>query len=115
MKEVIFLDFDGVIVDSIEECYIVSFDTYFRNDSFQFDNDEYRKLFDEYRYLVGPVHQFKSLHELIVQLITNDNIENHPIELFNKIDNNQSSESKTKYEKIFLKQEGVISKIRSNG
>ena len=102
MKEVIFLDFDGVIVDSIEECYIVSFDTYFRNDSFQFDNDEYRKLFDEYRNLVGPVHQFKSLHELIVQLITNDNIENHPIELFNKIDNNQSSESKTKYEKIFF-------------
>ena len=49
-----FLDFDGVIIDSIEECYQVSFETYYAYADFAFSRSEYKNLFYKYRGLVGP-------------------------------------------------------------
>jgi phosphoglycolate phosphatase-like HAD superfamily hydrolase len=60
-----FLDFDGVIVDSISECYLVSFETYFGYARFSYDNKEYKKLFYQYRGLVKPAWQYMSLHRAI--------------------------------------------------
>ena len=44
-----FLDFDGVIVNSIDECYVVSKDVYFGYSSFLYNEKEYKALFYKYR------------------------------------------------------------------
>ena len=86
MKEAIFLDFDGVIVDSISECFCVSLDTYYHENNFKYDNDVYKNLFYKYRYLVGPVYQFMSLHKMLEKIINTEVNESESIKLFNKID-----------------------------
>ena len=52
---IFFLDFDGVIVDSIEECFQVSFKTYYKNKNFPYDKKKYKNLFYENRGLVKPL------------------------------------------------------------
>lgn len=59
-----FLDFDGVIADSIEETFIVSLNVFYG-----FSGPEksvpIRDLFYKYRGLVGPPHHFHALHSAI--------------------------------------------------
>ena len=50
MKEAVFLDFDGVIVDSIKECYKISLETFFGFNNLKFINSEYELLFNKNRY-----------------------------------------------------------------
>lgn len=102
MNEAIFLDFDGVIVDSIKECYSVSFDSYYDIDKFKYDKQEYKDLFYQYRYLAGPVYQFMSLHNMLEKVINTDLNESESIKLFNKIDNEYSAELKKEYEYTFF-------------
>ena len=45
MKEALFLDFDGVIVDSIKECYKVSLESYYKEDSIKVDKQDYKNYF----------------------------------------------------------------------
>ena len=60
-----FLDFDGVIVDSIEECYIISKSAYFGYSFFSYNEIEYKKIFYKYRGLVRPPHEYLILHKAI--------------------------------------------------
>ena len=58
MRKVLILDFDGVIVDSIDECFERSLDAYQCLNS-EFSLSSYNKnLFYKYRYLVGPASHF---------------------------------------------------------
>ena len=102
MKEAIFLDFDGVIVDSISECFCVSLDTYYHENNFKYDNDVYKNLFYKYRYLVGPVYQFMSLHKMLEKIINTEVNESESIKLFNKIDSNYPNQLKKEYEYNFF-------------
>jgi phosphoglycolate phosphatase-like HAD superfamily hydrolase len=60
-----FLDFDGVIIDSIEECYQVSFETYFGYAKASLSTVEYKRQFFNHRGLVGPACEYLSLHRAI--------------------------------------------------
>ena len=102
MKEALFLDFDGVIVDSIKECYKVSLESYYKEDSIKVDKQDYKNLFYKYRYLAGPVYQFMSLHSLLEKIASNNLSENDSIKLFNKIDSEFSAELKKEYEHTFF-------------
>ena len=65
MSKVLILDFDGVIVDSIDECFERSSDAYkCLNDEF-YVSSYYKKLFYKYRYLVGPASHFVYLFDAI--------------------------------------------------
>lgn len=61
----VFLDFDGVIVDSIKECYEVSLLTYQGFKPLQERQDERYELFCSARGLVGPAGQYLFLHEAV--------------------------------------------------
>ena len=110
MKEAIFLDFDGVIVDSIKECYKVSFKSSYDIEEFKYDLQYYEKLFYKYRYLVGPVYQFMSLHKMLENAINNNLSESESIKLFNKIDLDYSFELKKEYENNFFKNRSFYKK-----
>jgi phosphoglycolate phosphatase-like HAD superfamily hydrolase len=110
MKEAIFLDFDGVIVDSIRECYIISFNSYYDIDDFKYDKQAYEDLFYKYRYLAGPVYQFMSLHNMLEKVINTDLNESESIELFNKIDSEYSLELKKQYEYTFFQNRKLYKK-----
>lgn len=61
----IFLDFDGVIVDSIDECYVISTETYYGFAKFTYDPEEYKEQFYTYRGLVKPAREYLNLHRAI--------------------------------------------------
>jgi phosphoglycolate phosphatase-like HAD superfamily hydrolase len=60
-----FLDLDGVIIDSFNECYEVSCETYYAYTKPAFPRDQYKNLFYRYRGLVGPAYQYLSLHRAL--------------------------------------------------
>mgnify|MGYP003975284859 CR=1 FL=1 len=95
-----FLDFDGVIVDSIYECYIVSKDVYFGYTKFPYDEDEYKALFYKYRGLVRPAYEYMILHKSIEACLEGegDNIGNS----FRDFSTITSSKDKSFYEKEFF-------------
>jgi hypothetical protein len=64
-----FLDFDGVIVDSIDECYAVSCETYYGSSVFQYDKDIYKELFYKFRGLVKPASEYCCLHKSIEEYL----------------------------------------------
>tara|TARA_Y200000002_G_scaffold373144_1_gene371810 strand:- start:6482 stop:7159 length:678 start_codon:yes stop_codon:yes gene_type:complete len=64
-----FLDLDGVIIHSIEECYIVSKEVYFKDKNFVYDEKVYKEIFFKYRGIVGPANEFEYLHYLIEKKI----------------------------------------------
>jgi len=95
-----FFDFDGVIVDSIDECYLVSKDVYFGYADFPYDEKEYKELFYMYRGLVRPAYEYMILHEAIESHLRNksDNIN----KLFDAISMSKSDKDKTFFEKEFF-------------
>ena len=87
-SRIIALDFDGVVIDSIEECYQVSKEVYYGFNQIDFDEVLYKNLFFEYRGLVGPAHEYLILHQLLNNHLFHDTglgKENYEI-LKNKID-----------------------------
>tara|TARA_B100000795_G_scaffold267233_1_gene251677 strand:- start:4501 stop:5190 length:690 start_codon:yes stop_codon:yes gene_type:complete len=69
---IFFLDFDGVIVDSIDECFQVSFKTYYENKIFQYDEEEYKNLFYKNRGLVKPPYEYYILHKSIENFLASN-------------------------------------------
>jgi phosphoglycolate phosphatase-like HAD superfamily hydrolase len=80
--EAVFLDFDGVIVDSVKECYIVSRDVFFAGSLEGKESSEHERLFYQYRGLVKPAHQYLFLHQAIASYISESS--SGVIELFNE-------------------------------
>lgn len=78
MSEVVVFDFDGVISNSIEECFLVSYHAYkgktkVDSDFFEVDEPKTKPLFFQYRYLVGAAYEYFFLWEAIDQwLVTPD-------------------------------------------
>jgi phosphoglycolate phosphatase-like HAD superfamily hydrolase len=60
-----FLDFDGVIVDSIGECYMVSKKAYYGHSLFPYAEDKYKEIFYKNRGLVRPAYEYRTLHRAI--------------------------------------------------
>ena len=68
----IFLDFDGVIVDSIEECYVVSCETYYGYSASNVVNNScYKDIFYKFRGLVRPAREYMNLHRAIEYSFSN--------------------------------------------
>jgi|SaaInlStandDraft_7_1057024.scaffolds.fasta_scaffold120838_2 phosphoglycolate phosphatase-like HAD superfamily hydrolase len=95
-----FLDFDGVIVNSIDECYVVSKDVYFGYSSFLYNEKEYKALFYKYRGLVRPAYEYMILHEALETYLQDRNY--NIVELFKKKLTTRSSSDKDFYEKEFF-------------
>ena len=72
-KRLIALDFDGVIIDSIEECFQVSKEVYYGFSQFPFDEVLYKEMFFLYRGLVGPACEYLALHKILEKSFINDN------------------------------------------
>ena len=77
MTKAIFLDFDGVVINSIDECYHVSWSVY----SGLLEHKEHKlikTLFYRFRGLVRPVYEYGCLLEAIIACIdTPDEIEDY--------------------------------------
>ena len=71
----VFLDFDGVIIDSIEECYLISKDVYYGFADLKYDTDAYKKIFTTFRGLVSPPFEYMVLHETIELYLENSSID----------------------------------------
>ena len=101
MAKYIALDFDGVICNSINECMLVSFCSFFdiniTNDSFSNISNDQKNKFSRYRYLVGPAFEYNSLWEAIENSKSKDSI----ISYFTGI--NPSKEITVKNQKKFYK------------
>lgn len=70
MSKVIALDFDGVIANSVHECFLVSYWAYkgverIDSDMFNLDDNRTKESFMKFRYLVGPADEYYYLMETI--------------------------------------------------
>ncbi len=89
------LDLDGVIIDSILECYFLSSETYHKK---KIHNNKEKSLFIKYRGLVGPPYQYYHL----LRLINNhQNNEEKIVESF--YNNNSKTKESDIFESIFFK------------
>lgn len=98
--QALFLDFDGVIVNSIDECYLISSEVYFKILKSTAPSGEIKELFYKHRGLVRPVHQFMLLFRAIesVRSGDGDDIERK----FFELDRSVSSEEKDRFEAFFF-------------
>ena len=80
------LDLDGVIIDSILECYFLSSKTYHKKEIY---NKREKSLFIKYRGLVGPPYQY---YHLLKAINNNLNDEEKIVKSF-KNNNSQTKES----------------------
>jgi len=82
-KKVIFLDFDGVLFDTVAEAYLVAICTYNKKMDFNIDfKTEHYRLFHMLRYLIGPAWNYYYL----LRILNDNRFENieNIISLFNK-------------------------------
>lgn len=88
------LDLDGVIIDSIEECFQVSKEVYYGFNQFPFDEDLYKNMFFQFRGLVGPACEYLILHQFLNKhYFHNDElIEDNYEKIKNEIDEKTYSE-----------------------
>ena len=63
MEKIIFLDFDGVLVDSVKEAYAVAYRAFYKKEPY-FTSNKY-KTFKKYRYLIGPAWNYYYLLKAI--------------------------------------------------
>lgn len=63
--QAVFLDFDGVIVDSIHECYLLCKNICFGFSKPGVEDDLYKKLFYQFRGLAKPAYEFLPLHQAL--------------------------------------------------
>jgi len=71
----VFLDFDGVIIESIEECFLLSKDIYYGFANFKYDINVYKKIFYNYRGLVNPPSEYMVLHKTIECYLKNNSLD----------------------------------------
>jgi len=96
----ILLDFDGVIVDSVRECYVVSKETYYGYVKFPFNEADYRNQFFKYRGLVRPAHEYMCLHRAL-EAHFNGAVEGVDV-LFHRFAEKASSEESESFEEKFF-------------
>ncbi len=91
------LDLDGVLIDSIEECYQISILTYHGHEDV---NKKEKELFFEYRGLVQPAFEFYYLMSSIKSFLkeNNDNVE----DIFNNLRQYGRTEKADHFERTFF-------------
>jgi hypothetical protein len=96
-----FLDFDGVIVDSINECYSTSFASYqhIYGALPNIEHSNIRRLFFKHRGLVRPVDQFLALYKSIIDCV---NIESSIPLAFKQYINQIPTNEKKQFEETFF-------------
>ena len=109
MKTAYFFDFDGVICDSIHECFEVSFNAFYKYNQTVKEKSQIRDLFFEYRGLVGPAWQYYYLHDVLNNY--NDNFEN---EFMNSI-SNSNDKTKREFQNEFFKERAQFKKNNFDG
>jgi phosphoglycolate phosphatase-like HAD superfamily hydrolase len=90
MAKVVVFDFDGVIVDSIAECYISAYWAYngfdiIRANMFNPDDEKIEMAFQKYRFLVGPAHEYYFLFKAIYK-----SLEDSGMDVLTLFDRNKS-------------------------
>ena len=94
-----FLDFDGVIVDSIKECYLISKDLYYGFTNIN-SNDNHRKTFYKFRGLVNPPSEYLVLHKAIEYYSKDNSIDFES--RFNELKSAIAQSEKKKFEYLFF-------------
>ena len=102
MKQAKFLDFDGVIVDSISECYKISYETFFGFNRSRIKNKDYKLQFIKNRYLVRPVYQYMILHQVLIKFFNKEISKMQIKDFFYKIDREINNDLKTNFEDSFF-------------
>jgi len=102
---IIFLDFDGVIINSIEECYVVSREVYYGHALFAYQEKEYKEVFYKHRGLVGPSYEYRTLHRSI-ELYLKDNTKDVESE-FKKLTLKNTTKEEDFFEKKFFYLRGL--------
>ncbi len=72
--KIIFLDFDGVLFDTLKEVYLVSRNIAFETDFLEDINSEEYKRFSKYKYLVYNIWMFYYFNPLIFENVKEDEI-----------------------------------------
>jgi hypothetical protein len=96
----VFLDFDGVIVDSVRECYMVSRDVYFDSAPEGSNTSKHEELFFQFRGLVKPAHEFLILHQAIDSFLSGNSLQVPA--LFEEKKKASSAENNETFEKLFF-------------
>ncbi len=104
MKNILCLDFDGVIVDSIDECLLTAYNSYwiFENQkemvvqNIEEINTKFKNTFFENRYLVRPAKEYWVLINMIVNEVININYDKFIKEIWN------NEKILNSFEKIFF-------------
>ena len=106
-----FLDFDGVIISSIEECFLVSLYAYNGQAKIHVELEEYKKLFFKYRGYVGPVYQFALLHHVLDSYFSKKIKESDILAEYRKLELVLSTADRKKFESDFF---SIRKKYQSN-
>ena len=95
----IFLDFDGVLFDSVKEAYLLARCAYKGiNVKSKIDNTEYKKFY-KYRYLISKSWQFYYIFKLILNNVPDNYFEKEYNSYIANIENNAVTEFDKKYVK----------------
>lgn len=99
------IDLDGVIIDSINECFKVSLISY--NSSFLRENSKVKKYFFKYRGLVNPAYEYYYLMCSIEQYLMGD-LKKIPT-IFNMLKAQDENRKALQFERIFFKNRKELS------
>ena len=97
-----FIDMDGVIIDSIEECYMISKEAYYKGNSFKYDEDRYKKIFFNFRGFVRPPYEYFCLHQTIEHYYYKDISDSEFIKFFIDTSKNFPLKSQKTFEENFF-------------
>ncbi|MBN4066920.1 hypothetical protein JYU14_02435 [Simkania negevensis] len=101
MAKPLFLDFDGVIADSIEECFVISSQVYYGFTSATSDlNRSRHDLFYQHRGLVHPPWEYCALHRTIEKTLATGSADFSA--LFHTVKETMSQKEKTSFEHLFF-------------
>jgi len=104
-----FIDLDGVLIDSIDECWLVATKAYF---GFVHTDPFIKNFFYKHRGLVGPPYQYFTLLDLIIRAaedekeLSDDEISSQ----FKRLVKGYSHKKKLETEKIFFEKRGELKK-----
>lgn len=83
--DVLFLDFDGVIIDSVDECFKLSYEVYYGTKGNAYSYSIIRDYFYQYRGLVRPAYQYLALMNAIEKKMQ-DKLYNIGTEFISEVD-----------------------------
>lgn len=108
MKAVI-LDFDGVLVDSIEECFQVARTAFFGFAATPVDEKSIRKLFFKYRGVVRPPYEYLLLFQAIAAAGYRD-VKDEILGYFVELQQSLSTQDRDIFEAVFFQVRAVKQK-----